>query len=352
MKNAKYAIIGVLVIGMVGWICGCGGGASGVSDDGFVLQMVDSGTDGAGVVQTSAAVVPSAGIQGVPTDAVALRVTIGQIRVIPVGAPPIRLDMPANTVIDILNLGSWSLLEKDLPPGDYEKLELIVASAELELPGAIVLPVVVPSGAQTGLKLPIAFSISDGYNTVLALDWNTDNSVHCTGNGQWKLQPMCLIVMEITQPETVDEVEVTATSLAPAGVSAGATQVPMLQLDFTVDDNFAKIQALDVTLLGTGTVADVNTVEVWVDGGDGIFNLADDASIGTASMSASPVTVDITDQQFSYPGTLRLFVSYDIAAGATGPVDLGASIVDAADIASPDTITGAFPLNSGLASIP
>jgi len=130
----------------------------------------------------------------------------------------------------------------------------------------------------------------------------------------------------------------------------------MLQLDFTVDNNFARIEALAVTLLGTGTVADVDTVEVWVDGGDGVFNpddtLTDDASIGTASMDPSPATVDITDQQFSSPGPLTLFVSYDIAAGATGPVDLGASIATASDISSPDDITGAFPLESGLASIP
>jgi len=201
MNNAlsvKYAIAGVLVIGMVGWFWGCGGGDA-LSGD-FALQMVDSGTDGAGAVQTSTAVVPSAGSQGVPSNAVALRVTIGQIRVIPVGAPPIRLDMAEDTVIDLLDLpASWSLLEQDLPPGDYQKLELIVASAEMEFNDESVEPVFVPSGAQTGLKLHIEFSISDGYNTVLQLDWNTHNSVHCTGNGQWMLQPICLTVTEIAE---------------------------------------------------------------------------------------------------------------------------------------------------------
>ena len=351
-----YTMVGVLAIALIGLVSGCGGSGVPFVGDNFALQMVDSGTDGAGVVQTSTAVVPTAGYQGVPPDAVALRVTIGQIRVIPVDAPPIRLDMPEDTVIDVLALpSSWSLLEQDLPPGDYQKLELIVASAEMEFNDESVEPVFVPSGAQTGLKLPIEFTISDGYNTVLKLYWNTHNSVHCTGNGQWMLQPMALIVTDISQEETADTVTVTATSLAPAEVSVGATQVPMLQLDFELDDNFASIAALDVTLLGTATAADVDTVEVWVDGGDDVFNPADpgtdDASIGSAPMGDSPTTIDITDQQFSFPGTLTLFVSYDVAVAAS-PGTVGASIAAASDISSPDDITGAFPLESGLATIP
>ncbi len=349
----ESALLAVLSIALIGLVAGCGGSGVPFVGDNFVLHMGDSGAAGAGVAQTSAAVVATAGYQGVPPEAVALRVTIGQIRVIPVGAPPIRLDMSEDTVIDVLNLpASWPLLEEDLPPGDYEKLELIVASAEIEFNDESVEPVFVPSGAQTGLKLPIQFTISDGYNTILQLDWNTHNSVHCTGNGQWMLEPMALIVTDISQGETVT---VTATSIAPAEVSPGATQVPMLQLDFALDDNFASIAALDVTLLGTATAADVDTVEVWVDGGDDVFNPADpgtdDASIGSAPMGASPTTLDITDQHFSFPGTLTLFVSYDVAVGAS-PGTVGASIAAASDISSPDDITGVFPLESGLATIP
>ena len=217
----KYRMVRVLAIALIGFVSGCGGSGVPFVGDNFALQMVDSGTDGAGVVQTSTAAVPTGGYQGVPPDAVALRVTIGQIRVIPVDAPPIRLDMPEDTVIDVLALpSSWSLLGPDLPPGDYQKLELIVASAEMEFNDESVESVFVPSGAQTGLKLPIQFTISDGYNTVLQLYWNTHNSVHCTGNGQWMLQPMALIVTDISQEETADTVTVIATPLAPAEVSA------------------------------------------------------------------------------------------------------------------------------------
>lgn len=353
VSPVKCMLVGVLAIGVVALICGCGGSGAPSASDSFALQMVDSGTAGAGVVQTSTAAVPSASSQGVPEDAVALRVTIGQIRVIPVGAPPIRLDMLEDTVIDVLALpASWSLLEQDLPPGGYEKLELIVASAEMEFDDQSVEPVFVPSGAQTGLKLPIEFTISDGYNTVLQLDWNTHNSVHCTGNGQWMLQPMAVIVTNISQEETADTVTVTATSLAPDEVNPGDTEVPMFKLDFSVDDNFARIEALDVSLIGTGVVEDVAQVEVWFDtDADGEFSPDDDASIGSAPMGASPTTIDITDQQFSFPGTLTLFVSYDVAVAAS-PGTVGASIAAPSDISSPDDITGAFPLQSGLATIP
>ena len=338
----RCVLVGLGAVGMVGLVAGCGGGSS--PSDNFSLRMVDSGAGSRSIAGGDGLVSARAGSQGPPANAVALRVTVEEIRAIPVEGPPVRLALAEATVIDVLNLpASFTVLEQDLPPGDYVKLELIVASAELELDDTTVLPVDVPSGTQTGLKLPVQYTIDDGYNTVLALDWNTGNSIHCTGNGQWKLRPTALTVTEITQVETVDNVTVVCTDIAPAQATQGATEVGMLQLDFTVDDNFATIEGLGVSLTATstGAAADVDNVDVWLDGGDGVFNPGDpgtdDAPIGTAAFGGSPTTVDITDQTFNNPDTLTLWVSFDIAAGATTGKAVGASVTV---VTSPDNVLG------------
>lgn len=329
----------------------CGGGGSAPplgTQSNFQLQATNS-TLGTRSVQ-------AAGQQGT-ADAVALRVTIEEIRAIPVGGPPERVSTEQQ-IIDLLdpNPVTYTVAEADLPPGDYVKLELIVASAEIEFPDGSVEPVTVPSGAQTGLKLPIQFTVSDGYDTVLELDWNTGNSVHCTGNGEWMLRPTALTVTDISQQETVDLVTVTGTSLAPANVEANDTNVGMLKLEFDVDDNFARIEALCVTLTGTGDANDISAVRVWLDGSDGAFDASvgsEDAVIGEGAYASSTLDLDLEDQTFNAEANLVLFLAYDIAAGAVndGSHAVGVSLVGAADVTSPDNVTGSFPISSAEATI-
>ena len=330
---------------------GCGGGGGSAPPTGarsnFKLRAVDSSLQTRGVEAR-------AGQQGVG-NAVALRVTVDEIRAIPVSGPPVRVSTASQT-IDLLKLGTYTVAQADLPPGDYVKLELIVASAEIEFPDGSIKPVTVPSGAQTGLKLPIQFTISDGYNTVLQLDWNTGNSVHCTGNGEWMLRPTALMVTNISQQETVDNVTVTGTSLAPANVEASDTNVGMLKLELSVDSNFARIEALRVELTGTGDSGDIAAVRVWLDGGDGTFDPSagsEDVVIGEGAYNSATLNLDIEDQTFNAGTSLVLFVAYDIAAGAVndGSHQVGVSLPGPAALTSPDNITGSFPLFSAEATI-
>jgi len=365
----RRLLIGIGTVGMVWLVCGCGGGG-GSSGDNFELRMVDSSSESRGVGAGDGLVGVRAGSQGIPLNAATLEVTIDQIRAIPEGGPPVRRSFDPPIVIDLMSLSpTFTVWDEDLPPGEYVKLELIVSSAQMTFDdGTDPVPVTVPSGPQTGLKFPIKFTIANGIHTTLVLDWNTGNSLHQTGNGVWMLRPTAMTVTEIQTQETVDDVSVTAQSLAPPSVGANDAGVPMLQLDFTVNDNFATIDAIDVSLIGTVTPTDVTKAHIWRDAPEGpsdppngVFNPlpgGSDVHIGEAEFSTAGVASINFDQieVFTAGDTLTLFVTYDLAYQGTISADVGASIEEGA-ISSPDTIVlgdplATWPLQSGLASIP
>ncbi len=345
----RRLLVGIVTVGMVWLVCGCGGGG-GSSGDNFELRMIDSSAGSRGLVGTRA------GSQGVPEEAVSLWVYITEIRAIPTGGPPVRRTYEPAVEIDILDLStapSFTVWDDDLPPGDYVKLELILSGdpmARMTFPEGhdpAEVDVTVPSGPQTGLKFPIQFSIANGVHTTLVFDWNTGNSVHCTGNGEWKLRPTAMTVTEITTQETVDDVTIDYTDLAPDSAEPEQDNVGMLQLDFSVSDNFATIEAINVSLIGTGAATDVGAVRVWRDEGDPGFDPSQDLEIGSSVLSGTPASASIDidpDETFTAGTTFTLLVSYDIAVGATVGNTVGVSITA---IASPDTIVTALPINSG-----
>lgn len=338
----RRVLVGIVTVGMVWLVCGCGGGG-GSSGDNFELRMIDSSAGSRGLVGTRA------GSQGIPPNAATLEVTIDQIRAIPDGGPPVRRSFDPPIVIDLMSLSpTFTVWDDDLPPGNYVKLELIVSSAQMTFnDGSGPVPVTVPSGPQTGLKFPIKFTIANGIHTTLVLDWNTGNSLHQTGNGVWMLRPTAMTVTEITTQETVDDVTIEYTDLAPDSAEQGEDNVGMLQLDFSVSDNFATIEAINVSLIGTGAATDVGAVRVWRDEGDPGFDPSQDLEIGSGVLSGTPASASIDidpDETFTAGTTLTLLVSYDIAVGATVGNTVGASITA---IASPDTIVTVLPITSG-----
>ncbi|MFQ6131394.1 MAG: DUF4382 domain-containing protein [Armatimonadota bacterium] len=331
--------------------CGGGGSAPGVgASSNFELRMTDSSVS-AGSVQASA------GQQGIPEEATALRVYISEIRAIPAGDGEPVLVSTAEQVIDLTDLENqtFTLVEADLPPGDYSHIGLIVSKAEIELPGSVEpVEVKVPSGPQTGMKLKYDFHIVDGENTVLTLDWNTGNSVHCTGNGKWILRSTALIVIATEQVPTNDTVTVTVVDISPAEVGPGDADVGMLKLEFEIDDNFADIDTLSVTLTGTDPVSDVSDVSVYLDGGappDGSLDpLGDDVELAAAAVGGTSVLLDIPDQTVNYDGDdldtdpdLVLFIACDIASGASDGNTVGVSIDPANDIVSADSNGDSVP---------
>jgi Domain of unknown function (DUF4382) len=322
-----------------------GGGGGGGTEGTFKLRTTNS------TARTHDAA--RAGQQGTG-DAVALRVSIDEVRLNRADGSPERIPV-ATQVIDLLNLRTFTLAEAEIPVGDYQSIGLIVTSAEIQLADGSVKPVKVPSGPQTGLKLNIDFPIRDGFDTLLELDWNTGNSVHRTGNGKWMLRPTALKVTRVGQQPTIDNVTVTGASLAPATANPGDTNVPMLGLTFTVDDNFADINALTVSYTGTDA-ADTVRVAAWLDAGLSGFDPSEDVPLVEGDFSAGPAVLPVA-QTVNTSAPLVIFLACDIAptAVADGTHTVGLQIASPADIATPDAIdltTSTFPISSTQTTIP
>jgi len=127
----------------------------------------------------------------------------------------------------------------------------------------------------------------------------------------------------VNLPTVLHPLMVDALALAPATVTAGQTDVPMLQLTLSAFTNPITVDAVTLELSGLPPdPADVAMVTLWLDDGDGLFDPLVDAPIGSSSAwagSPSTVTVDLLpDVVVSTLVLSDLFVTFDIAAAATG----------------------------------
>lgn len=119
-----------------------------------------------------------------------------------------------------------------LPAGQYSQLRLILdPGATITMTdslGTHVLPLDVPSGQQTGIKVPVDFAVAPGSTTNIILDFNVADSVVALGNGGYHLKPVIhAAVRELTGTISgivtnkggngIQRATVTATLPPPAG---------------------------------------------------------------------------------------------------------------------------------------
>src|SRR5207244_802146 len=80
------------------------------------------------------------------------------------------------------------LVDGGLAPGHYDQLRIVVDSGTIVASGQT-RPLVIPSGANTGLKA-LPFDVASQQDTVLLLDFDVAQSVNLQGDGTYKLQPV------------------------------------------------------------------------------------------------------------------------------------------------------------------
>ncbi len=145
---------------------------------------------------------------------------------------------------------------------------------------------------------------------------------------------------QIVSP-TPDTLTVTPSDLAPPWVLLGATAVPVLQLNLTVDANTATLSSVTVDLTGTGTDADISAVELWRDNGDGFFNTGSGSDTQLDAASFVGGTAVLTAGVTVAAGTPEiLFLAYDIAPAASPGAFVGAQVLDATyfNVLAPDSV--------------
>ncbi len=96
------------------------------------------------------------------------------------------------TTYDLLTLRggvTTTLAEALVPAGTYTQIRLKIGEGSNVVVDGVTYPLVVPSGAQTGLKLVHSFTVAPNGLVDLTLDFDAEKSVLETGEGTWHLQP-------------------------------------------------------------------------------------------------------------------------------------------------------------------
>jgi hypothetical protein len=175
---AAAALAGLVALTAAG--CGSGGSSSGSGSGQLTVLMADAP--------------PNLG------DVTAVNVTISKVEVHRSGSGGegsgswVTVFEGAKTfnLLDLANIENVTalphLVDDGLPAGHYTQLRLIVATASIEV-GGTTFPLVIPSGANTGLKA-LPFDVASQQDTVLLVDFDVARSVTRQGDGTYRLQPV------------------------------------------------------------------------------------------------------------------------------------------------------------------
>ena len=103
------------------------------------------------------------------------------------------------TTVDLLTLtdGNFAVLaDSTLPAGTYTQVRLILSENNTVMVDSMLHDLEIPSSMNTGLKLNHPFTINDGAMYEFTLDFDADRSIHQTGNGQYKMNPVIRIIVD------------------------------------------------------------------------------------------------------------------------------------------------------------
>jgi hypothetical protein len=137
-----------------------------------------------------------------------------------------------------------------LPAGRYSQVRLFVTGAEVTNKAGQTFPVTVPSGAQTGIKVNVGYTISPGDITSVLLDFNIARSLVQQGNGNYRLQPVIKGVVKVLSG-TITGTVTDAAGTPLVGAVVTATSSAGNSTSLTLPDGTFKIWTL---LPGTYTL--------------------------------------------------------------------------------------------------
>jgi len=145
-------------------------------------------------------------------------------------------------------------------------------------------------------------------------------------------------------------VTVSGVSLSPATALPGAKNVLLEQLLFLSSGGQSVLQKLRLERLGVGGDADVSAVRLYLDDGDGEFDLEDDTALTEGPLVNGVVTLSNLNVTIpAAPATLLVFVTLDLAPQATLGHTVGLTLprASAVEVASPSEVASTnFPITS------
>ncbi|HTL81970.1 MAG TPA: DUF4382 domain-containing protein [Bacteroidia bacterium] len=132
-------------------------------------------------------------LKDAPASYQQVNVEIRQVSVHMDGGPWIDLPTQAG-IYDLLllqnGIDSTLVTSAQLPAGTITQMRLLLGSHNTVMADSVLYDLAVPSGLQTGLKLPGPITVPGNTSIVVTLDFVANESVIETGNGSYQLKPV------------------------------------------------------------------------------------------------------------------------------------------------------------------
>ena len=101
-------------------------------------------------------------------------------------------------LLELQNNVSALLADQEIPVGDYTQLRMMLDCSEENAPSIVIdgeeHELKIPSGCESGIKMPYNFHLESGDLTSLIMDFDVRKSVHQSGNGQYIMSPVIRVV--------------------------------------------------------------------------------------------------------------------------------------------------------------
>ena len=101
-------------------------------------------------------------------------------------------------LLQLANGASVVLGDTFLTAGHYTQIRLVLGEGSNVVINGDTIPLTIPSGMQTGVKLNHEFDIEPNNLYELMLDFNAGQSIHITGNGKYIMNPVIRVMPVVT----------------------------------------------------------------------------------------------------------------------------------------------------------
>lgn len=190
-------------------------------------------------------------------------------------------DTLAVNLLEFTN-GNYAVLSDTvLSGGDYTQIRLLLTENNTVVVAGETHELEIPSGSTSGLKLNHPFTIEEDVLYSATLDFDAERSIHVTGNGRYKMNPVIRVVVDATSGTiggTVVPVDARAMVMTLVGADTVSTYADTLTGDFRLMALPAGSYDLEISATaGAWEDSLVNGVEV---------SAGADTELGTISLEA------------------------------------------------------------------
>ena len=210
-----------------------------------------------------------------PVSVESIFITIKEVSVHKAGGEWDTLSQPEITLdfLELINGVTASLVDEPLESGDYTQLRLVVADSNTVVIDGESYPLKIPSGAETGIKLNLNFTVEDDEIIEVMVDFDASKSITWTP-GKYLLKPVFKVFKKVLSGTVAGSVkDISGTGIVNAVVTAitalsdsvstlsdstGAYKLILLEDSYSFEASADGFTGADTTYTGVQVQADSN----------------------------------------------------------------------------------------------